>query len=143
VRRRGAALALEIFRPNGIADHAGVRRAGRSPQPLAGSGASQERTMPSLNLYLTDGFDNDQVVVHVDGRKVFEADGVTTRKLLGLARQLDPVSVAGNTARLDIELPKKGLSVTISADLTRGSHVPVAVENGRLTHSVHKQIGFA
>jgi hypothetical protein len=96
-----------------------------------------------LNLYLTDGFDNDQVVVHVDGRKVFEAEGVTTRKLLGLARQLDPVSVAGNTARLDIELPKKGLSAIISADLTRGSHVTVAVENGRLTHSVHKQIGFA
>jgi len=99
--------------------------------------------MPSLNLYLTDGFDNDQVVVRVDGRKVFEADGVTTRKLLGLAKQLDPVPVAGNTARLDIELPKKGLSATISADLTQGSHVPVAIENGRLTHSVHKRIGFA
>jgi len=68
---------------------------------------------------------------------------VTTQKVLGLAEQLDPVSVAGDTARLEIELPKKGLSATISADLTRGSHVPVAVEDGRLTHSVHKQIGFA
>ena len=69
--------------------------------------------------------------------------GITTKKLLGLAKQLAPVAVAGNVAQLEIELPEKGLSATISADLSKGTHVPVAIEDGRFTHSVERQIGFA
>jgi len=110
------------------------------------TGGMLTRRSPSvatLHLYLTDGFKNDRVVVSVDGRKVFDGTGVTTKKLLGLAKQLQPVTVAGDTARLEIELPEKGLNATISADLSKGSHVPVAIENGQLTHSVEKQIGFA
>ena len=99
--------------------------------------------MAVVHLYLTDGFNDDRVVVSVDGRKVFDGGGITTKKLLGLAKQLGPVAVAGDTARLEIELPEKGLSVTISADLSKGSHVPIAIENGQFTHSIEKQIGFA
>lgn len=69
--------------------------------------------------------------------------GITTKKLLGLAKQLGPVAVAGDTAQLEIELPEKGLSTTISADLSKGAHVPIAIENGQFRHSVEKQIGFA
>jgi hypothetical protein len=97
----------------------------------------------TLHVYLTEGFKNDRVAVSVDGRRVFDEGGITTRKLVGLARQLGPITVAGDTARLEIELPEKGLSTTISADLSKGSHVPIALEKGRLTHSVEKQIGFA
>jgi hypothetical protein len=97
----------------------------------------------TLHVYLTEGFKDDRVAVSVDGRKVFDESGVTTKKLLGLAKQLGPIAVAGDTAQLQIELPEKGLRTTISADLSRGSHVPIAVENGQLTHSVEKRIGFA
>jgi len=99
--------------------------------------------MATLNLYLTEGFKDDHVVVSVDGRKVFDGGGITTKKLLGLAKQLGPVEVSGNTAQLEIELPEKGLSTKVSADLSQGTHVPVAIENGQLKHSVAKQIGFA
>ena len=99
--------------------------------------------MAVLNLYLTQGFQNDRVVVSVDGNKVFDGDGVTTEKLLGLAKQLKPVTIDGDTAHLEIALPEKGLSATIDADLSKGTHVPVAIENGQFTHSVQKQIGFA
>jgi hypothetical protein len=96
----------------------------------------------TLHIYLTDGFKDDRVAVSVDGRKVFDERGVTTKKLLGYAQQLSPVSVVNDTVQLQIELPEKGLSTTISADLSRGSHVPIAVENGRFIHSVLKDIGF-
>ena len=99
--------------------------------------------MATLNLYLTEGFKDDRVVISVDGRMVFDGDGITTKKLIGLAKQLSPVAVAGNMARLEIELPERGLSTTISADLSKGTHVPVAIENGQFTHSVEKKIGFA
>lgn len=99
--------------------------------------------MATLHLYLTDGFKDDRVAVSVDGRKVFDEGGVTTKRLIGLAKQLGPITVAGDTARLDIELPEKGLRTTISADLSKGSHVPIALDSGQLTHSVEKRIGFA
>jgi hypothetical protein len=60
-----------------------------------------------LYVYLTDGFNNDRVAVTVDGRRIFDEGGVTTRKLIGLAKQLGPITVAGDTAQLDIELPEK------------------------------------
>ncbi len=90
-----------------------------------------------------DGFKDDRVELTVDGRKVFDESGITTKKLLGLAKQLRPIAVDGDLVRLDIELPEKGRSVTFNADLTRGSHVPIALENGQFTHTVVKQIGFA
>jgi hypothetical protein len=99
--------------------------------------------MAMLNLYLTEGFKDDRVVVSVDGNTVFDGSGITTKKLLGLAKQLGPVAVAGDTAQLAIALPEKGLSATIRADLSKGTHIPIALENGQFTHSVEKQIGFA
>jgi|SRR5215471_11021883 len=99
--------------------------------------------MAILHLYLTEGFKDDRVAVTVDGRKVFDESGITTKKLTGLAKQLGEITVAGDTARLDIELPEKGLSTTIRADLSKGSHVPIALDNGQFTHSVEKRIGFA
>ncbi len=98
--------------------------------------------MATLHLYLTDGFKDDRVAVSVDGRKVFDESGVTTKRLIGLAKQLGPITVAGDTARLDIELPERGLRTTISADLSNGSHVPIALDGGQFTHSIEKQIGF-
>lgn len=64
--------------------------------------------MATLHLYLTDGFKDDRVAVSVDGRKVFDKSGVTTKRLIGLAKQFGPITVAGDTARLDIELPEWG-----------------------------------
>ncbi|HEY6258926.1 MAG TPA: hypothetical protein VIY51_24380 [Xanthobacteraceae bacterium] len=99
--------------------------------------------MATLHVYLTEGFKDDRVAVSVDGQKVFDESGITTKKLIGLAKQLGPITVAGDTARLEIKLPEKGLSTTISADLSKGNHVPIALEGGELTHSVERQIGFA
>ena len=99
--------------------------------------------MGTLNVYLTDGFKDDRVELTVDGRKVFDESGITTKKLLGLAKQLHPITVDGDVARLEIQLPEKGQSVAFEAELSKGNHVPISFENGQLTHTVLKQIGFA
>ena len=98
--------------------------------------------MANLNLYLTDGFKNDRVAIHVNGRKVFDESGVTTKTLIGLAKQLSPIAVDGEMATLELELPEKGVRATIDADLSKGNQVPIGIENGAFTHSVLKQIGF-
>lgn len=98
--------------------------------------------MSDLRVYLTDGFAGDHVVVTVNGQTVFDQNGVTTRKLYGLAEQLKPVTVPGGSASLEVRLPDKQLVTTFEVDLSKGSHIPVTLENGKLLHSVRKKIGF-
>jgi hypothetical protein len=106
------------------------------------AGKITELPVPDLRVYLTDGFADDHVVISVDGRTVFDQTGITTKKMIGLAKQVAPVPVPGDTAKLEVKLPEKNLAATFDVDLSKGSHVPVTLENGRLLHSVQKQIGF-
>ena len=98
--------------------------------------------MPELRSYLTDGFSEDHVVVRVNGQTILDKSGVTTKKLYGLAEQLRPVQVSGSRAKVEVHLPDRKIAATFDVDLSQGAHVPIALDNGRLSHSVHKQIGF-
>lgn len=98
--------------------------------------------MPDVRVYLTDGFANDHVIVSVDGHTVFDQDGITTKKTIGLAKQLAAVPVAAGRAKVEVKLPEKNLTATFDVDLGQGAHVPVTLENGKLLHSVQKKIGF-
>jgi hypothetical protein len=63
--------------------------------------------MATLHLYLTDGFKDDRVAVSVDGRKVFDEGGVTTKRLIGLAKQLGPITVPGIRRGSTSNCPKR------------------------------------
>jgi hypothetical protein len=99
-------------------------------------------SVAELHSYLTDGFSEDHVVVRINGQTVFDKSGVTTKKLYGLAAQLQPVQVSGSNATLEVQLPDRKIAATFDVDLSKGSHIPITLENGRLSHSVHRQIGF-
>jgi hypothetical protein len=101
-----------------------------------------ELFLPDLRLYLTDGFAGDHVVVSVNGRVIFDERGITTKKLYGLAHELEPVQMPGNSAKVEVNLPDKNLAATLDVDLNKGSHVVVSVVDNRLRLSVHKQVGF-
>lgn len=98
--------------------------------------------MAELRIYLTDGFDGDHVVVSVDGEVVFDRRGVTTKKLYGLAERLQPVQVPEDKAKVEVRLPDKNRVTSFEVDLSKGSHVPITLQDDRLLHSVQKRIGF-
>ncbi|MFK4651543.1 hypothetical protein ABIF97_001477 [Bradyrhizobium japonicum] len=98
--------------------------------------------MSELHSYLTDGFSGDHVVVRINGQTIFDKSGVTTKKLYGLAEQLQPIQVPGSNAKVEVHLPDKNIAATFDVDLSKGSHVPISLEAGQLSHSVQKQIGF-
>jgi hypothetical protein len=101
-----------------------------------------ESSLSELRSYLTDGFDGDHVVVRVNGQTILDKSGVTTQKLYGLAEELQPVQIAGSRAKVEVQLPDRQITAAFDVDLSQGAHVPIALDNGRLSHSVHKQIGF-
>lgn len=98
--------------------------------------------MPDLRLYLTDGFAGDHVVISVNSLVIFDERGITTKKLYGLAHEIEPVHIPGNSVEVEVKLPDKNVAETLDVDLNKGSHVVVSVEGTRLRVSVHKQIGF-
>jgi hypothetical protein len=98
--------------------------------------------LSDLRVYLTDGFAGDHAVVRVNGQTVLDKADVTTKKLYGLAEELNPVEVDGGQAEVEVSLPEKNLAARFNIDLSQGSHVPVALDGEKLVHSVHKVIGF-
>jgi hypothetical protein len=106
------------------------------------AGVITELPVPDMRVYLTDGFADDHVVVSVDGQTVFDQAGITTKKMIGLAKQLTAVPVPAGKANVEVKLPEKNLSATFEVDLSKGSHVPVTLQDGQLTHSVRSKIGF-
>ena len=99
--------------------------------------------MAEARVYLTEGFSSDHVIVRINGKKVFDKEGVTTKALYGLADEVAPVTLSGNHAKIEVELPQKKLHTTIDVDLGKGEHIPVSIEGGRLIHSIEKRLGFA
>ncbi|WP_222273050.1 hypothetical protein [Modestobacter marinus] len=97
--------------------------------------------MPILALHLQDGFDDDEVVVSIDGDIFRRLEHVTTRLLLGYAETLD-LDVPSPTCRLEVDLPRRGLRAGV--DVAAPAHVGAGVESGHLTLLVHDEpFGYA
>jgi hypothetical protein len=86
--------------------------------------------MEQISIALQEGFQDDEVIVRVDGREVFHGD-VRTRKQIGLAKRL-VTDAAGGRAMVTIELPARGLKAELSVDVARTPHVGCSLEDGEL-----------
>ncbi len=99
--------------------------------------------MGSLHVALQDGFDNDKVEVRIDGRTVYERDGVTTLTQISLADAFD-VDVDG-PVDLEISLPSRHVStvVPVPARLD-GAYIGVSVSGDSLVHRLSEEpFGYA
>jgi hypothetical protein len=65
----------------------------------------------SLHIDLQDGFENDEVIVRVDGREVFHKDGVSTDIRISRADGLE-TPTAKPEVTVEIELPKRKLKAS-------------------------------
>ena len=97
--------------------------------------ATVEESMPTIHVYLVDGFRSDRVVARVNGREVFAKDSVTTKHLISLADEFS-FEAPDDPVRLEIELPARTLATTIDVDPRSGRYIAVSIEGGRLTHFV-------
>lgn len=95
------------------------------------TGIDPER--PSIRVDLREGFEDDEVVIHVGDREVFRKAGVTTLPQIGRADGVDaPVEAEPVVVR--VELPNRGLSESFA--IAPGLHLGISVEDGELTHEV-------
>jgi hypothetical protein len=123
----------------------------RSKRVIAGYGGSvtEEDTadvvdaqLTILQVHLQEGFQDDEVVVAVDGEERLHEREVTTKLLLGTAGTRD-VEVAPGPHEIEVRVPTRGLESMVS--ITVGNQpvqLGLSVENGHLTHIVKEGESF-
>lgn len=68
--------------------------------------------MPTLHLDLREGFNNDTVVVRLDGREVYRRSGLSTNYSVGLADRVEIETPEGEV-EIEVALPDRGIASTI------------------------------
>jgi hypothetical protein len=87
--------------------------------------------MPQLSIALQSGFDDDTVVISVDGAQVLRRRGVSTDTRVSLAAKHD-VTVDDGSTRVEVALPERGLSSSVTLTITGDTHVGVSVDGGEI-----------
>ena len=100
--------------------------------------------MATLRVDFQEGFAGDEVDVRINGEESLHRDGVTTKRMLGLASTSEIKVPADKTINVEIELPKKHLSKTISLPASESVYLGVSVRDGELQFTVSpKAFGYA
>ena len=68
--------------------------------------------MGSTRVLLLEGFENDEVVITIDGVEAERRSAVTTSLLLGLAAEVT-LTVADDATELVVAVPSKGTSARV------------------------------
>ena len=100
--------------------------------------------MPTVKLFLEEGFDKDHVAVTAGGKVVADEQQVSTRYQIGLARQLD-FSLTGDEDEIVVSLPEKGLkaSLPISNGVPENLRVSVSQDGSHIEFSTEAPLGYA
>lgn len=72
--------------------------------------------MPLIHIAIQDGFQNDTLVVRLDGAEVYRRAGLKTRMQIGLADSFS-FDAAPGAAELLVEIPTRNAGVTIPVEV--------------------------
>jgi len=87
--------------------------------------------MPTLHILLRDGFDHDDVVLHVNNREAAHGSDVTTDLTISHAASFDVPAPEGRCT-LRVEIPTQNISSSIDLDPAHTPYVATFVRKGRV-----------
>jgi hypothetical protein len=87
--------------------------------------------MPRLEIDLQEGFQNDTVIIEINGEEIFYRHAIKTNLATSLAAKI-PVDKVISPASIEIRVPTRGLSKTIVAELP--AYVGVSVVDNKLEY---------
>jgi hypothetical protein len=83
--------------------------------------------MPLLQIDLQEGFTDDAVEIRINGVEHFSRSGVKTRMQIGLATSLEGIEVPQGTTHIEVTLPQKHLSKTITVPVIGPTYMAVSI----------------
>ena len=92
--------------------------------------------MSNLTIDLQNGFEDDTVLIKVNGAEVFRATKVSTRYQIGLARSVK-LDAAEARSAIEVILPERALSKSVELDTTTPVYLGISLTPEReITHRV-------
>ncbi len=91
--------------------------------------------MPSLHIDLQEGFEQDTVVIHVNGSEIFREDGVSTMLLLGFAQTLETPVSPGEVV-IDIQVPSRSLESQIKLSIDADAFIGISITEHGIEHFI-------
>jgi hypothetical protein len=92
--------------------------------------------MAVLSIHLQEGFDDDEVVVRMNGAESARRQHLTTKRLLGYADIVELRKPAGSEIRLEVSLPDRSLVGSATVPAMGDSFIAANVVGGRLELAV-------
>jgi hypothetical protein len=87
--------------------------------------------MPTLHILLRDGFDHDEVVLHVNNQEAARGSDLTTDLTISHAASFDVRTPEGRCA-LRVDIPTQNISSSIDLDPADTPYVAIFVRKGRV-----------
>ena len=84
-----------------------------------------------MRIDLQEGFSNDTVEILVNGNVVLQKEGVTTKRMLGLALSSE-IDVPDGTLDIEIKVPTKTLSKSTSVETSNTPNLGISIHNGEI-----------
>jgi hypothetical protein len=91
-----------------------------------------------LNVALEEGFEQDAVVVVVNGEQVFDSSDVSTRMQIGLADSFE-VPIEEEAAIVEVTVPSQGVTGRYETLVTDQMHVGVSLQEGEIVFRTSKE----
>ena len=91
--------------------------------------------MPTLHIDLQEGFEQDTVVIHVNGNEIFREDGVSSMLLLGLAQTLETPVSPGDVV-VDIQVPSRSLEAQIKLSIVADAFIGISITESGIEHFI-------
>jgi len=91
--------------------------------------------MGILHLAFQEGFEDDIVVVRIDGKEIYRKEHVTTRYQINYADSFE-LNVEEESVNVEILIPAKELSKKFSVKIANAVYVKVLVRKGEIKYYV-------
>ncbi len=88
-----------------------------------------------LTIDLQEGFNNDSLLIRINDEDVFQAEEVTTRLLLGLARSIESNIPIGLT-KVEIIIQSQELEKIVELDVKNDTFLGISIQDSDISHIV-------
>lgn len=95
-----------------------------------------------IHLALQDGFDDDEVVLRLDGSEAYRGEGITTRTQISYATDVQ-LDVPDRPFALEVDVPTRDVRETVEIDPNAHPNVAISLRDGQVVVTYPERIGFA
>jgi hypothetical protein len=86
-----------------------------------------------LKIDLQDGFEGDIVIIEINSKELYHNEGVKTELTLGYADSIE-ADVPEGQCTVEVNLPKKGISVSIHLEIMAPVYLGLSVLDGKIVY---------